>query len=231
MIALKRDEWLFSQKNEKFLWWWISIHMVKVIWSWYKQIITMRLASIIRRTMPSTPFRGGVPPIWDRPDPPPQKKEIRNRRVHPFSLSTLWRKNISPSSTVLHPLICLSTPKSQKVTQLKLSLFCSREWVSSLVSQWSLVLSATYLYRTRYLWVDDRKCRMSWTTMLMCKIWTRGGVRLIRNMDWRIWSTIPGNLVFSLLDRCLAWSLAQTHVWWWQFARKLSPKEQRCWQN
>ena len=56
----------------------------------------MRLASIIRRVMPSPQLRSG-PPIWDRPDPPNNKKTYQNRRVHLLIVSTQWRKNISLS--------------------------------------------------------------------------------------------------------------------------------------
>lgn len=41
----------------------------------------MRLARIIRRVMPTTPLRAGIPPIWDRPDPPASQKFEHTKRV------------------------------------------------------------------------------------------------------------------------------------------------------
>ena len=35
----------------------------------------MRLTSIIRRKLPTTPLRAGVPPLWDRPDPPATQRQ------------------------------------------------------------------------------------------------------------------------------------------------------------
>ena len=42
----------------------------------------MRLASIIRKSVPFVPMRAGTPPLWDRPDPPSTKKVPRTRRVN-----------------------------------------------------------------------------------------------------------------------------------------------------
>ena len=54
----------------------------------------MKLSSLIRRMMPSPQLRAGVPPTWDRPDPPTHKKSKINRRVSILLCSTQWRKNI-----------------------------------------------------------------------------------------------------------------------------------------
>lgn len=42
----------------------------------------MMLSRLIRRATPfNTPARAGIPPTWDRPDPPSTKKSPRTRRV------------------------------------------------------------------------------------------------------------------------------------------------------
>ena len=72
--------------------------------------------------MPSTHMRAGVPPTWDRPDPPAQKKSNQNRRVSLFLVSSLWSKSTIPSSMEHHQHTWLSIPKWHKEINSKHSL-------------------------------------------------------------------------------------------------------------
>lgn len=50
----------------------------------------MRLANVLRRVTPfNVPARAGIPPTWDRPDPPESIKTPRTKRVQLSSFSSL----------------------------------------------------------------------------------------------------------------------------------------------
>lgn len=43
--------------------------------------LATRLSSLLRPTISGPALRAGVPPTWDRPDPPATKRTSLNRRV------------------------------------------------------------------------------------------------------------------------------------------------------
>ena len=47
----------------------------------------IRLANVLRRTLPLVPSRAGIPPTWDRPDPPKSRLVQFTRRVIYYLLS------------------------------------------------------------------------------------------------------------------------------------------------
>lgn len=64
----------------------------------------MRLANLLRRVSPFVPARAGIPPTWDRPDPPTSAKTEPTKRVDTTSFSFQSMRNGS-ILTMVPPLL------------------------------------------------------------------------------------------------------------------------------